>query len=155
MKLIRLRFLAALFLVPGFAIAQSGPAGISDGLQLWLRADRGITAADGEPVLTWIDQSGKGNDAYFLTPNPWGESPPINAGFADYDTTRAPGWALGVYRGGRTVHARGYGRAFWWFACHRFTRNLGISIGESERRRAKSLKPTPDLYNIHPASQLG
>ena len=33
------------------------------GLQLWLAADRGLSLSDGDPVGTWPDQSGNGNDA--------------------------------------------------------------------------------------------
>jgi hypothetical protein len=46
-------------------LAGSGPGGVSSGLRVWLRASRGIAAADGGPVNTWADQSGNGNHATF------------------------------------------------------------------------------------------
>ncbi len=32
------------------------------GLSVWLQADRGFTLSDGDPISTWYDQSGKGNN---------------------------------------------------------------------------------------------
>jgi hypothetical protein len=95
-QFMRLLLLATSLLIwPGLAIPQTGPAGVSDGLQIWLRADRGIAAADGEQVLLWTDQSGNGNDAYFESPNLWGESPPtydkINAQLGGQSSVRFEG----------------------------------------------------------------
>jgi hypothetical protein len=49
------------------------PGGVSDGLATWFRADRGISAGDGQPVPLWV---GYGNLAE-LGANPFGELPPI------------------------------------------------------------------------------
>ena len=49
------------------------PGGVSDGLVTWFRADRGISANDGEPVSYW---AGYGNEAA-LGANAFGELPPI------------------------------------------------------------------------------
>ncbi len=50
--------LAAFWIIP--AAAQD--LTVTDGLQLWLKADAGVTAAAGK-VSAWADQSGKGNNA--------------------------------------------------------------------------------------------
>ena len=55
----------------------AGPAGVADGILAWLRSDTGISAADGESVFTWIDQSGQGNNALWNAFNAFGELPPI------------------------------------------------------------------------------
>lgn len=36
---------------------------VTDALQLWLKADAGVTKGQGDAVTAWKDQSGKGNDA--------------------------------------------------------------------------------------------
>ncbi|HEX2747220.1 MAG TPA: Ig-like domain-containing protein [Verrucomicrobiales bacterium] len=46
--------------------ASGGPPpalGVTSALQLWLKADAGVTKGDGDVVLSWNDQSGKGNNA--------------------------------------------------------------------------------------------
>jgi len=55
----------------------AAPGGVSEGLRVWLRADTGISVADGSEVMVWADQSGNGNDAVFNPANPFGELPPI------------------------------------------------------------------------------
>lgn len=50
---------------------------ITDGLQVLLDAGSGISAADGEAVLLWEDQSGNGNDAIFNSLNIYGELAPL------------------------------------------------------------------------------
>lgn len=49
------------------------PGGVSEGLATWFRADRGISAGDGQPAPVW---AGYGNVAE-LGANPFGELPPI------------------------------------------------------------------------------
>lgn len=75
-------WLLALAMSP--APAWSAPGGVSDGLRIWLRADQGISAADGGEVLLWTDASGNGNDAIFNpplrccgAPNVYEEYPPV------------------------------------------------------------------------------
>ncbi|MFT6829209.1 MAG: hypothetical protein ACJAV6_000022 [Candidatus Paceibacteria bacterium] len=47
--------------VPEITTFSVSPGGVSSNLQLWLRADVGVTTSGGA-VSTWSDQSGKGND---------------------------------------------------------------------------------------------
>ncbi|HHO50244.1 MAG TPA: hypothetical protein ENK18_05060 [Deltaproteobacteria bacterium] len=54
--------IASLCLLSTSSLAQSGPAGIDAGLQLWLRADQG-TQLSGSKIDTWEDQGPAGNDA--------------------------------------------------------------------------------------------
>ena len=76
----------------GSALAQAAPGGISEGLSVWLRADLGINAADGGPVLSWEDQSGQGRNAAYNPANGFGEQPPVfdasNPGVNDQPTVR-------------------------------------------------------------------
>ncbi len=52
------------FVAMGLAKAEIGPAEIpTDGLQLWLRADKGVTVSEDGTVTAWKDQSGNGHDA--------------------------------------------------------------------------------------------
>lgn len=69
--------LAITFLNSGGAVAQAGPAGISEGLSVWLRADIGINVPDSEAVLVWNDQSGQGRNATYNPANIFGEQPPV------------------------------------------------------------------------------
>ncbi len=39
---------------------------VTEGLQLWVKADAGVTRGDGGAVTQWADQSGQGNDAFAL-----------------------------------------------------------------------------------------
>ncbi len=58
--------------IPVFPVDDSGvydpnfagflPTQIAD-LELWLAADRGLSLSDGDPVVTWLDQSGNGKNA--------------------------------------------------------------------------------------------
>ena len=48
--------------------ALNGPAGITDDLKLWLKADAGITGST--PVSAWADQSGNGYNASVPTSGP-------------------------------------------------------------------------------------
>ena len=41
----------------------AAPGGVAADLALWLKADAGISAANGATVSTWLDQSGLGRDA--------------------------------------------------------------------------------------------
>ena len=52
-------FLAASGMIPAFAQTLT----VTNGLQLWLKADAGVTAGAGGKVTAWQDQSGKGNNA--------------------------------------------------------------------------------------------
>ncbi len=52
------------FVAMGLVKAEIGSAEIpTDGLQLWLRADKGVTVSKDGTVTTWKDQSGNGHDA--------------------------------------------------------------------------------------------
>lgn len=55
------------FLIFTFCIVAAGaqsPAGVSSGLQVWLKADAGMsTSSNGAPVASWNDQSPNGNHA--------------------------------------------------------------------------------------------
>ena len=51
----------AFLLIPAIASAQN-PGGVGTGLQLWLKADAGITEVS-DRVSSWADQSGNSNDA--------------------------------------------------------------------------------------------
>lgn len=75
-RLATLMAMSLALLGPGSALAQAGPGGVSEGLSVWLRADTGIGAADGGPVLAWEDQSGQGRDAAYNPANGFGELPP-------------------------------------------------------------------------------
>ena len=39
------------------SLVQANPGGVSDNLQLWLKADAGIGEIDGQTLSTWTDQS--------------------------------------------------------------------------------------------------
>ena len=88
-RIAALSLVAGLLLSPALAAA---PGGVSDGLRVWLRADAGITAADGGNVLLWADQSGNDNDAVFNPANVYGELSPVfdaaNAGANGQPTVR-------------------------------------------------------------------
>ena len=62
MKIRYLTFLCVLFSIK--ALAQS-PGNVSTNLQLWLKADAGVTGT--APVTAWADQSGNGFDATAAT----------------------------------------------------------------------------------------
>lgn len=49
---------------------------VTDGLELWLQANSGISASDGGSVLLWQDQSSAGNDAVYNPSNSFGELAP-------------------------------------------------------------------------------
>lgn len=57
--------------------AWAAPGDVDDGLLVWLRADSGITAADGESVERWEDQSGNDLHASWSPGAPFGELPPV------------------------------------------------------------------------------
>lgn len=91
MKIKLLALLAVGMLVGPMAV-QAAPGGVTDGLKVWLRADTGISANDGEAVEVWEDQSGEGNHAVFNPVNSFGENAPIfdasNPGVAGQPTVR-------------------------------------------------------------------
>ncbi len=45
-----------------FRVVDVSPVETISGLEVWLRADVGISAGNGSPIVTWQDQSGNGND---------------------------------------------------------------------------------------------
>ncbi len=52
------------FFTIGTARTNCAPGGVQTNIQLWLRADAGTnTTTNGDPITSWIDQSGNGNDA--------------------------------------------------------------------------------------------
>lgn len=61
-RLFQIVFFAALFYITTPAYAQPDPGGVGTGLQLWLKADAGITEVS-DRVTNWADQSGNANDA--------------------------------------------------------------------------------------------
>ena len=61
-RLFQIVFFAALFYTTTPAYAQPDPGGVGTGLELWLKADAGITEAS-DRVTNWADQSGNANDA--------------------------------------------------------------------------------------------
>jgi hypothetical protein len=75
--------------------ASAGPAGVVNGIQTWLRADSGISSADGASVFSWLDQSGQENSAIWNSLNNFGETPPTydetNPGAAGQPTVRFNG----------------------------------------------------------------
>ncbi len=86
---------SALVLALSSLSAWAGPGGVDDGLQVWLRAGSGISASDGQPVVTWSDLSGAGNDAQWNAGNAYGELAPTydasNPGADDKATVRFDG----------------------------------------------------------------
>ena len=62
----KLMALVAVGLLVGSMAVQAAPGGVTDGLRVWLRADTGISANDGEAVEVWADQSGGGQRCCFL-----------------------------------------------------------------------------------------
>jgi hypothetical protein len=59
---------------------QTPPGGVGLGLQVWLRAGLGISAANGANVLLWQDQSDHGVNAAWNPSNAFGELPPVFEG---------------------------------------------------------------------------
>ncbi|MEM7537240.1 MAG: VCBS repeat-containing protein, partial [Chloroflexota bacterium] len=56
-------FAGSPFAIPAvFTLTQKAPGGVTDNLQLWLKADAGVTES-GVSVSVWADQSGNGKDA--------------------------------------------------------------------------------------------
>jgi hypothetical protein len=69
---------SAVFSHGGVAIPlQTPPGGVGLGLQVWLRAGIGISAANGGNVLLWQDQSGHEVNASWNPTNAFGELPPV------------------------------------------------------------------------------
>lgn len=49
---------------------QAGPGGVTNGLQVWLKAETGIEFGNGKSVKRWGDQSGHAHDALQTSPTP-------------------------------------------------------------------------------------
>jgi len=62
-RILKCTVLANLLAAAGIIPAVAQTLTVTNGLQLWLKADAGVTAGAGGKVTAWQDQSGKGNNA--------------------------------------------------------------------------------------------
>ena len=62
-RTLKCSFLANLLAASWIIPASAQTLTVTNGLQLWLKADAGVTAGAGGKVTAWQDQSGKGNNA--------------------------------------------------------------------------------------------